>query len=48
MRLKSKTSGGRLIEVIQQSNGWYGLYVNGSLYEQSADLNYILSRYDSM
>ncbi|MBR6420232.1 MAG: hypothetical protein IKS42_07850 [Oscillospiraceae bacterium] len=44
--LKSKTVSYGLIEVYEQSDGWYGLYINGDLKEQSPDLNFILSEYD--
>ncbi len=44
--LKGKTTSYGLVEVRQESSGWYSLYVNGQLKEQSADLNYILREYD--
>ena len=44
--LKGKTTSFGLIEVRQESNGWYALYINGQLKTQSADLNYILQEYD--
>ena len=43
--LKGKTTSYGLIEV-RQEGSWYGLYINGQLKEQSADLNYILREYD--
>lgn len=46
MSLKSKVVRGELIEVRQHSDGGYGLYVNGSLKSQSADLSFILREYD--
>jgi len=47
MTLKSKRTGYGLIEIRDSSiSGWYALYINGELKEQSADLNYIQSQYD--
>jgi hypothetical protein len=47
MVLKSKRTGYGLIEVREASTaGWYALYINNVLKEQSADLNYILREYD--
>ena len=42
MVLKSKRTGYGLIEIRDSSiSGWYALYINGELKEQSADLSYI-------
>jgi hypothetical protein len=49
MTLKSKRSsiGYGLIEIRESSIlGWYALYINNELKEQSADLNYIQRQYD--
>ena len=47
MTLKSKRTGYGLIEIRDSSIlGWYALYINGELKEQSADLNYIQQQYD--
>jgi len=47
MTLKSKRTGYGLVEIRNSSiAGWYALYINGELKEQSADLNYIQSQYD--
>ncbi len=47
MTYKSKVTSLGLIEVKDSGVlGWYALYVNGQLKEQSADLNYILRQYD--
>ena len=46
MTLKSKHTSYGLVEVRQESNGWYSLYVGGEMKEQSADLNYIMQQYD--
>ena len=45
--IKSKRSSYGLVEIRNSSIlGWYALYINGDLKEQSADLNYIQSQYD--
>ncbi len=45
--IKSKRTGYGLIEVRDSSIlGWYALYINGVLKEQSASLDYILGRYE--
>ncbi len=47
MVLKSKRTGYGLIEIRDSSiSGWYALYINGELKEQSADLSYIQRQYD--
>lgn len=47
MLLKSKRTSYGLVEVRESSiTGWYALYINGELKEQSADLEYILRQYD--
>lgn len=47
MVLKSKRTSYGLIEVRDSSiAGWYALYINGQLKEQSADLNFIMRQYD--
>ncbi len=48
MLLKSKSTSNGLIELRQGSDGWYQLYVNGSLKEQSPDLSYIMNEYDRL
>ena len=45
MKLKGKSTSIGYVEIRLQSDGWYGLYVNGQLKEQSADLHYIESQY---
>ncbi|MBR3581571.1 MAG: hypothetical protein IKN95_11380 [Lachnospiraceae bacterium] len=44
--IKSKMTSLGLVEVVQGSDGWYQLIVNGSIKQQSQDLKYILSEYD--
>ena len=45
--LKSKRTSYGLIEIRDASAfGWYALYINGDLKEQSTDLDYILRQYD--
>ena len=45
--LKSKRTGYGLVEIRDVSTaGWVGLYINGDLKEQSADLNYIQNQYE--
>lgn len=47
MVLKSKRTSVGLIEIrVASTAGWYALYINGSLKEQSSELNYIQSQYD--
>ena len=47
MTLKSKRTSYGLIEIRDASTaGWFALYINGELKEQSADLNYIQNQYD--
>ena len=48
MTLKSKRSsmGYGYIEIRELGGGWYGLYINGDLKEQSASLSYIQQQYD--
>ena len=47
MVLKSKRTSVGLVEIRDASTaGWYALYVNGNLVEQSVDLNYIQKQYD--
>jgi len=47
MTLKSKRTSYGLIEIRDSSIlGWYALYINGELKEQSASLNHIQSQYD--
>ena len=47
MTLKSKRTSYGLIEIRDSSiAGWFALFINGELKEQSADLNYIQSQYD--
>lgn len=47
MVLKSKRTSVGLIEIRDSGVlGWYALYVNGSLVEQSADLDHIQRQYD--
>lgn len=49
MLIKSKRTSNGLIEVREASTaGWYALYVNGQLKEQSASLDYILREYDRL
>ena len=49
MLIKSKRTSNGLIEVREASTaGWYALYVNGHLKEQSASLDYILREYDRL
>lgn len=43
----SKRTGYGLVEVRDASTaGWYALYINGSLKEQSPDYSYIVSEYN--
>ena len=45
--LKSKNTGYGFVEIRESSiAGWYALYINGELKEQSADLGYIQSQYE--
>lgn len=45
--IKSKRTSYGLIEVRESGVlGWYALYINGELKEQSADKDYILKQYD--
>ena len=45
--LKSKRTSYGLIEIRDSSIlGWYALYINGELKEQSADLGYIQRQFD--
>ena len=44
--IKSKMTSYGLVEIRQDSSGWYVLYVNGAVQAQSADLNYILREFD--
>lgn len=45
--IKSKRTGYGLIEIRDSSIlGWFALYIDGSLKEQSADYNYIESQYN--
>lgn len=46
MALRSKNTSLGLVYIEQLPSGWYGLYVGGTLKEQSPDLNYIMSAYD--
>lgn len=47
MVLKSKRTSYGLIEIRDASTaGWYALYINGELKEQSAELNYIQREYE--
>lgn len=47
MTLKAKRTSYGLIEVRESGVlGWYALYINGELKEQSADLSYIMRQYD--
>lgn len=47
MVIKSKRTSLGYIEVRESGVlGWYALFVNGQLKEQSADLNYILRQFD--
>lgn len=47
MLLKSKRTRYGLIEVRDSSMaGWYALYINGELKQQSQSLDYILREYD--
>ena len=48
MTLKSKHTTNGFIEIRESGGGWYALYVNGSLKEQSADLNYIMREFDRL
>lgn len=43
--LKSKNSSYGYVEIRQRSDGWYELWVNGVLEEQSLDLSYIEREY---
>ena len=46
MTLKSKRTSYGYIEIRESSiAGWFALYINGDLKEQSADLGYIESQY---
>jgi len=46
MTLKSKRTNYGYIEIREASTaGWYALYINGDLKEQSANLSYIESQY---
>ena len=45
MTLKGKRTRYGFVEIIEKGGG-YGIYVNGVLKERSADLNYILRRFD--
>jgi hypothetical protein len=45
--LKSKHTSYGLVEVRDSSiSGWFALYINGEMKEQSADLGYIMRQYD--
>lgn len=47
MLLKSKRTSYGIIEIRESTvTGWYALYINGSLKEQSADLGFIMREYD--
>ena len=46
MLIDSKHSIYGHIEIRKMSSGWYGLYINGELKEQSADLGFIRREYD--
>lgn len=49
MTYKSKRTSYGLAEVRDSDvSGWYGLYVNGELKEQSSELSYILSAFDRL
>ena len=45
MTLKSKQTRSGYIEIRLISGGWYGLFINGELKEQSANLSYIERQY---
>ena len=46
MTYESKTTSNGHIEIRDSGvPGWYGLFVNGRLVDQSADYNYIKNRY---
>ena len=47
MVLKSKRSSYGLVEIRETASGWYALYIDGDLKEQSPDLSYIQGRYES-
>ena len=48
-RVTQKHSRQGFVEVKKRSgDGWYLLYVGGTLAAQSASLDYIMSRYDSI
>ena len=48
MALKSKNTSVGFVEIRQHSDTWYGLYVNGSLRQQSPDLSFILKEYNNI
>lgn len=49
MTYKSKRTSYGIAEVRDSGvSGWYALYVNGELKEQSANLSYILSAFDRL
>lgn len=49
MTYKQKRVAGHFYEIKDSGvTGWYGLFCDGMLVEQSADYNYILGRFDSI
>ena len=45
MTIKSKRSCYGRVEIRALSGGWYGLYINGDLKEQSPDRDFIEGQY---
>lgn len=43
---KHSTLGYGTIEIVDGGNGWYELWINGRMYEQSKSLEYIRGQYD--
>lgn len=48
MVIKSKTTSLGFIEIRQHSDCWYGLYINGSLTQQSPDWDYINREFEKL
>ena len=47
MVIQSKRTGFGMVEIREASiSGWYALYINGEMKEQSSDLRYIQGLYD--
>lgn len=45
--IKSRMAYGRLLEVVETSYGEYQLVYDGDIKQQSSDMGYILSEFDS-